>query len=46
MHSERMNITKLALQLFIQSLPVGCTFSIIGFGSDAYFEVPGHSGKK
>jgi len=33
MSGSRMEITKEALKLFIQSLPVGSTFAIIGFGS-------------
>ena len=32
-----MEITKEALKLFIQSLPVGSTFAIIGFGSQSEF---------
>jgi len=37
MAGSRMKITKEALKLFIQSLPVGCTFSILGFGSESKF---------
>ena len=32
-----MEITKEALKLFIQSLPVGCTFAILGFGTQSQF---------
>jgi len=32
-----MDITKEAMKLFIQSLPVGCTFAILGFGSTSEF---------
>ena len=37
MSGRRMEITKEALKLFIQSLPVGCTFAILGFGSHSEF---------
>ena len=33
MHGERIKTCKKALKLFIQSLPIGCKFSIISFGS-------------
>jgi hypothetical protein len=35
---NRMGITKVALQLFIKSLPLESKFSILGFGSEAKFE--------
>jgi hypothetical protein len=37
MDGRRMEITKEALKLFIQSLPVGCTFAILSFGSQSKF---------
>ena len=37
MTGQRMDITKQALKLFIQSLPTGCTFSILSFGSNSEF---------
>jgi hypothetical protein len=37
MSGRRMEITKEALKLFIQSLPVGCTFAILGFGTASEF---------
>jgi Mg-chelatase subunit ChlD len=37
MSGKRMEITKEALKLFIQSLPVGCFFAILGFGSQSEF---------
>ena len=37
MSGRRMEITKEALKIFIQSLPVGCTFAILGFGSTSEF---------
>ena len=40
MSGSRMDLTKEALKLFIQSLPVGCSFAILGFGDKALFEVP------
>lgn len=42
MSGSRMDLTKEALKLFIQSLPLGCSFAILGFGdtSKALFEVP------
>ena len=35
MSGRRMEITKEALKLFIQSLPIGCTFAILGFGTES-----------
>jgi Mg-chelatase subunit ChlD len=35
MKGERMEITKDALKLFIQSLPVGSQFAILSFGSES-----------
>ena len=35
-----MDITKEALKLFIKSLPVGCTFAILGFGTNSQFILP------
>ena len=40
MSGQRMEITKEALKLFIKSLPVGCTFAILGFGSTSEFIQP------
>jgi len=37
MSGSRIEITKEALNLFIQSLPVGCQFVILGFGSDSHY---------
>ena len=37
MKGERMEITKDALKLFIQSLPVGSQFAILSFGSDSHW---------
>ena len=37
MGGRRIEITKDALKLFMQSLPVGCNFSVIGFGSNPEF---------
>lgn len=37
MSGRRMELTKEALKLFIQSLPVGCTFAILGFGTASEF---------
>lgn len=37
MGGQRMEITKTALDLFLQSLPVGCEFSILSFGSRMEF---------
>jgi len=37
MAGRRMDITKEAMKLFIKSLPVGCTFAILGFGSASEF---------
>jgi von Willebrand factor A domain-containing protein 5 len=34
MSGKKMEMTKEALKLFIQSLPPGCLFEIISFGSD------------
>lgn len=33
MSGRKMDMTKEALKLFIQSLPPGCTFEIISFGN-------------
>ncbi len=33
MGGKKMDMTKEALKLFIQSLPTGCMFEIIGFGT-------------
>lgn len=33
MDGIRMELTREALNLFVQSLPIGCTFSIISFGT-------------
>ena len=35
MHGSRIETTKVALKLFIQSLPVGSSFAILGFGTDS-----------
>ncbi len=35
---HRMDITKMALQLFVKSLPLGSKFAILGFGSESRFE--------
>jgi len=35
MGGDRISVTREALKLFIQSLPVGCHFSIISFGTKA-----------
>ena len=32
MHGRRVDIAKEALDLFVRSLPLGCSFSIIEFG--------------
>ena len=45
MSGSRMNITKEALNLFLQSLPVGCSFAILGFGSTSAFEVDSNTKK-
>ena len=37
MGGEKMDITKAALKLFMQSLPSGCKFQIISFGSKFEF---------
>ena len=37
MGGPRMEITKDALKLFIQSLPVGSQFAILSFGSDSHW---------
>ena len=37
MMGDRIETTKTALKLFIQSLPVGSTFAILGFGSESYW---------
>jgi Mg-chelatase subunit ChlD len=34
---KRMEITKDALKLFIQSLPVGSQFAILSFGTKSYW---------
>ena len=40
--SNRMAIAKEAMNLFVKSLPIDCSFSMIGFGCD--FEVTQHNG--
>ena len=37
MSGSRIDVTREALKLFIQSLPVGSQFAIIGFGSNHDF---------
>jgi von Willebrand factor A domain-containing protein 5 len=37
MSGQKMEMTKEALKLFIQSLPPGCLFEIISFGSSYSF---------
>lgn len=37
MNGPKMNMTRDALNLFIQSLPPGCTFEIVSFGSKFEF---------
>ncbi len=34
MSGQKMDMTNEALKLFIQSLPAGCTFEVISFGTD------------
>ena len=41
MSGSRMEITKQALTLFIQSLPVESSFALLNFGSEACFEKNG-----
>ena len=44
MDGEKMDITKEYLKLFMQSLPEGCKFQIISFGSD--YEVLEYKGQE
>jgi len=37
MSGRFIELTKNALLLFFQSLPIGCTFSVLSFGSDSMF---------
>ena len=42
-----MDITKTCLQLFLQSLPPGCQFEVVSFGSDyrCLTTTAGHKGR-